>query len=86
MDIEKIVDLIKEEIASALNQDSQFVDQKENFLKLGISSIQMIKITNKINKKLGIDISSISMFEYKDITEFANYISECFSNSIVSNC
>ncbi len=77
MDTEKIVWILKEEIASTMNQDPHSIDQDLNFLRLGISSIESLKIINKIKRKLQIDINPVAMFEYKTIIELASYLSQC---------
>jgi acyl carrier protein len=83
VNIEEIITYLKEEIALAINQSSDFIDQDLNFLRLGISSIQTLKIINKIKKKLGIDINPVAMFEYKTISEFAVYLKDCMNESHV---
>lgn len=85
MDIEKIIAYLKEEIALAINESPEFIDQDLNFLRFGISSIQTLKIINRIKKTLEIDISPVAMFEYKTISELAVYLSECMSDSVCDN-
>ncbi len=83
IDKEQIIGFIKDEIALVLNQNSDSIDEHVNFLRIGISSIQTLKIINRIRKKLEIDINPIAMFEYKTIAEFSGYLFECIKNRTV---
>ena len=74
MNIENITALIKEEISLVTGQTHDLLDQDINFLKLGISSIQALKIINKVKIKLGVELNPVVMFEYKTIHELALYI------------
>lgn len=76
MNKEEIMDLIKEEIAAVLGQGAESIDENVNFLKIGVSSVQALKIINRIRRKLEVDINPVAMFEYKTIAEFAGYLSE----------
>lgn len=77
MNTEEIIEGIKKEIADILKIDTDMIDDDENFLKIGISSVQALKIINKMRKKLGVDINPAAMFEYKTIAQFAGYLNEC---------
>jgi len=79
MSKEEIIMAIKEGIAAVLNVDPDSIDEDSNLLKIGVSSVQALKIINRIRKKLDIDISPVAMFEYKTISAFAGYLSECVS-------
>lgn len=71
---EEIVDYMTAEIAENLKERAENIDPDANFMKLGISSVQALKIINKLRKKLNVDITPVAMFEYKTITEFADYL------------
>nr|WP_145404175.1 acyl carrier protein [Paenibacillus xylanexedens] len=73
---EEIEGFMKSEIAAALNQEPEDIDEETNFLKIGISSVQALKIINRTRKHLQVDISPVALFEYKTITEFASYLHE----------
>ncbi|WP_458460222.1 acyl carrier protein [Paenibacillus sp.] len=74
---EEIELFIKSEIAAALNQEPEDIDEEMNFLKIGVSSVQALKIINRARKQLQVDISPVALFEYKTIAEFAAYLNEC---------
>lgn len=82
MSKEEIIEFIKAEIAAILNQEPDSIDEDVNFLKVGVSSVQALKIINRIRKKLEIDINPVAMFEYKTISDLAGYLSECAEMSI----
>ncbi|MDR2024099.1 MAG: acyl carrier protein [Hungatella sp.] len=71
---EEIVDYMTAEIAENLKESAENIDPDANFMKLGISSVQALKIINKLRKKMNVDITPVAMFEYKTITEFADYL------------
>ena len=79
MNKEEIIELIKVEIGLALDRDPDDIDEEVNFLRIGVSSVQALKIINRIRRKLMIDISPVALFEYKTIAEFAGYL---FSESV----
>ncbi|SFS02431.1 acyl carrier protein [Anaeromicropila populeti] len=74
---EEIIDFIRSEIGAILKQDPEEIDEDANFLKVGVSSVQALKIINRLRKRLEVDISPVAMFEYKTISDFAGYLSEC---------
>lgn len=45
-------------------------------MKIGVSSVQALKIINRARKHLQVDISPVALFEYKTIAEFAAYLNE----------
>ena len=71
-----MIQLIKEEITNILQSPLEDIDETINFLRLGISSINTLKIINRLRKKLDVDINPIAMFEYKTIADFADYLCE----------
>ncbi|KGE16338.1 acyl carrier protein [Paenibacillus wynnii] len=83
MNRDEIVELMKTEIAAILGQEPDDIDENVNFLKIGVSSIQALKIINRARKNLDIDISPVALFEYKTISEFAGYLSECLNEKVL---
>lgn len=79
LNTEDIMGFIKAEIATVLNQDTDLIDEDANLLKIGVSSVQALKIINRIKNKLDIDINPIAMFEFKTISALAGYLNECMN-------
>lgn len=79
---EDIIEFIKVEIAAILNQNPDSIDEDAKLLKIGVSSVQTLKIINRLRKKLNIDINPVAMFEYKTISAFAGYLSECLKEVV----
>lgn len=73
---EEIIELIKSEVAAFLKQSPDDIDEDEKLLRIGVSSIQALKIINRIRKKLAVDINPVALFEYKTISAFAGYLEE----------
>ena len=67
---------LKAEIASAIHADINEIDEDVNFLKLGISSLQALKMINRIKQKLAIEINPVALLEYKTISAFSGYLVE----------
>lgn len=74
MNKEQIIDILKFEIAKIVQRDVDSIDEGERLLKMGVSSIQAIKIINQIRKRLEVDINPVALFEYKTINEFSEYL------------
>ncbi|GAA0365683.1 acyl carrier protein [Bacillus horti] len=83
MSKEEIMEYIKVEIGAILDQSPDEIDEDINFLKIGISSVQALKIMNRIRRKLEVEISPVAMFEYKTIDEFSGYLSESLNEKEV---
>jgi len=77
MSQEEIIMIIKSEMSVITKQDVDSIDEETNLLKIGISSIEALKLINRIKKKLNVDISPVALFEFKTISAFAGYLSEC---------
>lgn len=61
-------------IVSQLEDNIQKVGVFDNFFDIGVNSIKIIKITEGLNKKFGLDLKVVSLFEYSNISELVNYI------------
>ena len=81
MEYPEIVSLMKTYVAEATGKDLESIDEKANFFKLGISSVQALKIINKLRKKLAVDVSPVAMFEFKCISDLSTYLSECMADA-----
>ena len=77
MDTQVITEMMKDYIAQVISVSPADVDENENFFHMGISSIQALKIINKIRKQLNADVELAAMFEYKCVSELAVYLSGC---------
>ena len=76
-----VMAFLKDEIAAVLNKSPDDIDEQANILKLGISSIQVLKIINRVRKKFDVDIDPVVLFEYKTIAAFARYLGTASSQS-----
>ncbi|HCC36033.1 MAG TPA: acyl carrier protein [Ruminococcaceae bacterium] len=75
MEESEIIVFIKNEIALMLECKPGDIDEDANFLKLGLTSVQALKVINRMRKALNVNISPVALFEYKTISEFAEYLS-----------
>ena len=77
---EEISTCIKDEIASILEINPNSIDERDDFLKLGLSSVQSLKIVNRIKKKLDMEINPVAMFEFKSVSRLSDYL--CVSEKL----
>lgn len=77
MDKNQIIAYMKELLAEAMGCEVDEVDEDASFFKLGISSIKALKVINMLRKKLNVEISPVAMFEYKCISDLAEYLYQC---------
>lgn len=77
MEKKEIMNYMKSLMAEAMECDAANIDENASFFKLGISSIQALKIVNKLRKKLDVDINPVAMFEYKCVNDLSEYLYQC---------
>lgn len=82
MSMEHIKQYMKQEIAQVLGEEPENIADDTNFMKIGMSSIQALKIINRMRKEFDVDISPVALFEYKTIEEFAGYLQECVDEKV----
>lgn len=73
---DEIVKRLYSEIANLSGRDVSGIGAEENILKLGLSSIQALKVINRLRTELQVDISPVALFEYNTIQSFAGYLEE----------
>lgn len=76
MQKEAIKDVLVDEIATELAIDADSVDDDASFMRLGVSSIQALKIINRMRQRLDLDINPVALFEFKTVDEISNYVAE----------
>lgn len=74
MDKAEIIEVLKKEIAEAMDTTVDEIDEDENFMRLGIDSVDAIQLMNKVKHTFDVEVSPVAIFEYKTISEFAEYI------------
>lgn len=79
MNKEDIAEILKDYLAQTLEISKEEISEEDNFFKIGVSSVQALKIINRMRKELEIEISPVAMFEYNCIAEIANYLYECIA-------
>ena len=74
MNKEEIIELIKTQVANELEIDVDTIDEDENFMRLGLDSVHAMTIMNIIKRELNVEISPVAIFEYRTISDFAEYL------------
>lgn len=76
MDKQHIKDVLTNEIARELDVSADDIDDSASFMRLGISSVQALKVVNRLRKQLEMDINPVAIFEFKTIEDIAEYLAE----------
>jgi acyl carrier protein len=67
--------LIKE-IATELSIAPADIEHDDGFMQLGVSSVQALKIVNRLRRELGMDINPVALFEFKTVDDISAYLAE----------
>lgn len=73
MNKEQLIDYMKKTLAEIIGCNNDDIDENTSFFKLGITSIQALKVINKMKTKLNVDINPAAIFQYKCISDLADY-------------
>ena len=76
MDQEYFKTILCREIAVELSMAPEEIDDQATFMRLGVSSVQALKIVNRLRKQLDIDINPVALFEFKTVDEFSGYLAD----------
>lgn len=71
-----IATLLTNEIAAELGTTPDNVDEYTSFMRLGVSSVQALKIVNRLRKQLSISINPVALFEFNTVDEISSYLAE----------
>lgn len=74
MNKEQLTEYLKNTLAKIMETDVEELDENSSFFKLGVTSIQALKVINKMRKTLNVEINPAVVFEYKCISELAEYL------------
>lgn len=73
---DQIKSVLTREIAAELGMAPDEVDDQASFMRLGISSVQALKVINRLRKQLTIDVNPVALFEFKTIEDISDYLAE----------
>ena len=76
MDQDYIKAVLAKEIAAELSIEPEEVDDQASFMRLGVSSVQALKIINRLRRELGIDINPVALFEFKTVEDISFYLAD----------
>ncbi|MBM7411148.1 acyl carrier protein [Clavibacter michiganensis] len=76
MDKNDIKHILTEEIAIELGMPIEQIDDQASFMRLGISSVQALKVVNRLRKRIDLDINPVVIFEFKTIDDIAEHLAE----------
>jgi phosphopantetheine attachment domain protein len=73
---EYVTKMLTEEIATELNTTPDEIDEHTSFMRMGISSIQALKIINRLRKTLSIKVNPVALFQFDTIDEISSCLAE----------
>lgn len=73
---QELIKIIKEKISQVVGLDINEIYEDESFLRMGISSIQSVKIINLIQKELNMELNPVILFRYETINELVDHFIE----------
>lgn len=76
MDADHIKTVLIKEIATELSIAPGEIDDQSSFMRLGVSSVQALKIINRLRKELDIDVNPVALFEFKTVEDISDYLAE----------
>jgi len=74
---EEIKEYLSAALAEIMGCDIDHIDENTSFFKLGVTSMQALKVLNKMRKTLDIELNPAVIFEYKCIADLAKYLEGC---------
>lgn len=80
---EELIEYLRSTLAETMGVDVEDIDEDSSFFKLGVTSIQALKVINKLRRKLDVEINPAAIFEYKCISELANYLEDITMAKVV---
>ncbi|WP_010533486.1 acyl carrier protein [Brachybacterium squillarum] len=76
MNDDQILDLLIRQVAAELGTDPDQVEPDASFMRLGVSSVQALKIVNRLRQELGRDINPVALFEFTTIEQMSEYLAD----------
>lgn len=76
---DSIRDLLVTKLAAELGVENREVDEYTSFMRMGVSSIQALKIINHVRKELSININPVALFEFNTVDDISTYLAEEFA-------
>lgn len=73
---------VKQIISDMTSISEGRLDIENNLSDYGYDSVGLIKLSNAVNKKYGIDVTPAIFFEYPSINDFVNYLLEEYEKSL----
>ena len=74
MNKEQLTEYLKNTLAEIMEIDGDEIDENSSFFKLGVTSIQALKVINKMRKTLNIEINPAAIFFFYCVSELAEYL------------
>lgn len=79
MEQEHIRSVLTREIAAELRIDPARINGDTSFMRLGLASVQALKVINRVRLELEIDINPVALFEFNTIEDISDYIADEFA-------
>lgn len=76
---DSIKDVLIGKIAAELDIAPGEVDEYTSFMRMGVSSVQALKIINHLRKELAINVNPVALFEFNTVDDISTYLAEEFA-------
>ncbi|BAK33279.1 putative acyl carrier protein [Microlunatus phosphovorus NM-1] len=73
---ETIRTVLLQEISAEIAIPPADIDDQASFMRLGVSSVQALKIISRLRKQLDLDINPVALFEFKTVDDISEYLAE----------
>ncbi|MDO9003891.1 MAG: SDR family NAD(P)-dependent oxidoreductase [Aquabacterium sp.] len=82
----QIKGLVVSELATVLgmevNQLNRLAQRKSGFFELGLDSLTSVEFKNRLNRGLGLSISTAAIFDYPNLTALSEYLLSLLANDV----
>ncbi|HEY5978866.1 MAG TPA: acyl carrier protein [Microlunatus sp.] len=76
MNKETIRTVLLQEISTEIAIPAADIDDQASFMRLGVSSVQALKIISRLRRQLDLDINPVALFEFKTVDDISEYLAE----------
>ena len=74
LELDDIRTAIVGEVAAELQIPAEQVDPEASFMRLGLTSLQSMRIVNRLRTELNMHIDPVALFEYETVEELAEFL------------
>lgn len=85
-ELENIIDQVRQILVEELYIEPEEIGINRSFMELGVDSVIGIEIVKSINKKYGIKINTVKIYQYPNLIDFAQFIYDQLCDKEKESC